>query len=103
MPQIAKITALTVPVLLREIQQVGGDYPPPPHPPRLGLNLLYRYYFGKCLSELAQLVPLPYSRGMSTRYSEMILLSPILDVTRMSISTVSFLPQLKYFRMPIEC
>ena len=26
-------------------------------------NLLYRYYFGRRSSELAQLVPLPYSRG----------------------------------------
>ena len=32
------------------------------------LSLFYRYYFGKCSSELAQLVPLPYSRGRSTRY-----------------------------------
>ena len=34
------------------------------------LNLFYRYYFGRCSSELAQLVPLPYSRGWSTRYSD---------------------------------
>ena len=27
------------------------------------LGLLYRYYFGRCSSELAQLVPLSYSRG----------------------------------------
>ena len=33
------------------------------------LSLFYRYYFGRCLSELAQLVPLPYSPGRSTRYS----------------------------------
>ena len=33
------------------------------------LSLFYRYYFGKCSSELAPLVPLPYSRGESTRYS----------------------------------
>ena len=33
------------------------------------LSLLYRYYFGRCSSGLAQLVPLPYSRGRSTRYS----------------------------------
>ena len=33
------------------------------------LSLFYRYYFGKCSSELAQLVPLPFSRGRSTRYS----------------------------------
>ena len=34
------------------------------------LSLFYRYYFGRCSSELAQLVPLPFSRGRSTRYSE---------------------------------
>ena len=34
------------------------------------LNLFYRYYFGRCSSELTQLVPLPYSRGRSTRYSD---------------------------------
>ena len=33
------------------------------------LSLFYRYYFGRCSSELAQLVPLPYSLGRSTRYS----------------------------------
>ena len=34
------------------------------------LSFFYRYYFGRCSSELAQLVPLPYSRGRSTRYSD---------------------------------
>ena len=34
------------------------------------LSLSYRYYFGRCSSELAQLVPRPYSRGRSTRYSD---------------------------------
>ena len=34
------------------------------------LSLSYRYYFGRCSSELAQLVPLPFSRGRATRYSE---------------------------------
>ena len=33
-------------------------------------HLSYRYYFGKYLSELAELVRLPYSRGRSTRYSD---------------------------------
>ena len=33
------------------------------------LSLFYRYYFGKCSSELDQLIPLPFSRGRSTRYS----------------------------------
>ena len=36
----------------------------------VSLSLLYRYYFGRCSSELAQLVPLPFSRGRSTRYSD---------------------------------
>ena len=34
------------------------------------LSLFYRYYFGRCSSELAQLVPLPFPRGRSTRYSD---------------------------------
>ena len=33
------------------------------------LSLFYRYYFGRCSSELAQLVPLLFSQGRSTRYS----------------------------------
>ena len=32
------------------------------------LSLFYMYYFGRCSSELAQLVPLPCSRGRSNRY-----------------------------------
>ena len=58
------------------------------------LSLFYRYYFGRCPSELAQLVPLPFSRRRSTHYSDcMIFLSPFLDNARMSMSTVSFLAQ----------
>ena len=34
------------------------------------LSLFYMYYFGRCSSELAQLVPLPFSQGRSTRYSD---------------------------------
>ena len=34
------------------------------------LSLFYRYYFGRCSSELAELVPLPFSRGRSTRNSD---------------------------------
>ena len=33
-----------------------------------GLSLLYRYYFGRCSSELARLVPLPFSQGRSNCY-----------------------------------
>ena len=36
----------------------------------VSLSLFYRYYFGRCSSELAQLVPLPLSRERSTRYSD---------------------------------
>ena len=34
------------------------------------LRIFYSYYFGRCSSELAQLVPLPFSRGRFTRYSD---------------------------------
>ena len=34
------------------------------------LSLFYRYYFGRCSSELAQLAPLPFSQGRSIRYSD---------------------------------
>ena len=34
------------------------------------LSLFYRYFFGRFSSGLAQLVPLPYSRGRSTHYSD---------------------------------
>ena len=33
-------------------------------------SFFYRYYFGRCSSELAQLAPLPCSQGRSTRYSD---------------------------------
>ena len=60
------------------------------------LSLFYRYYFVRCSSEVAQLVPLPFFRGRPTRYliDYMIFLSPFEDVTRMSMSIVSFLEQL---------
>ena len=59
------------------------------------LTLFYRYYFGRCSLELAQLVPLPFSCGRSTviLIDCMIFLSLFLDVTRISMSTVSFLAQ----------
>ena len=34
------------------------------------LNLFYRYYYGSCLSELSQLVPLPFSWGRCSCYSD---------------------------------
>ena len=37
------------------------------------LSLFYRYCFGRYLSELAQLAPLPFSAGSSARYSDTLL------------------------------
>ena len=34
------------------------------------VSLFFRYYFGRCSSELDQLAPFPYSRGKSSRYSD---------------------------------
>ena len=34
------------------------------------LSLFYRYHFGRCSFELSEHVPLTYSRGRSTRYSD---------------------------------
>ena len=67
------------------------------HPQNVAcLRLFYRYYFGRYSSELAELVPLPYSqRGLLIILIDcMIFLSSFLDVTRMAMSTVSFLAQL---------
>ena len=61
------------------------------------LSLFYRYYLGRCSSELAQLVPLSSSQGRSTRYSHRLhnfYVTIPLDVRRMSMPTVSFLAQL---------
>ena len=69
----------------------------------VSLSLFYRYYFGRCSLELAQLVPLSFSRGglLIILMDSMIFLSPFLNVTRVSMSTVSFLAQLD--SLPKEC
>ena len=60
------------------------------------LILFFRYFFGKCSSELAQLLRLLFLLvGLLVILIDcMIFPSPFLDVTRMSMSTVSFLAQL---------
>ena len=60
------------------------------------LSRFYRYYFGRCSSELAQLVPIPYSRGRSTRYSDRLndFSVTIPRCYKDAMSTVSFLAQL---------
>ena len=62
------------------------------------LSLSFRYYFGRCLSEPAGLVPLPYYLWKSALYSDIFqdFLSPFLDVIKISMSTVSFLIKLVF-------
>ena len=62
----------------------------------VNLILFYMYYFGRFSLELAQLVPLHFSWGglLIILIYSLIFLSPFLNVTRMSMSTVFFLPQL---------
>ena len=60
------------------------------------LSLVYRYYFRRCSSELAQLVPLPCSwKSLLVILIDcMTFLSPFLDLRGMSILRVSFITQL---------
>ena len=70
------------------------------------LSLFYRYYFGSCSSELAQLVPVPFSQGWSTRYSDR--LHDFSVTTHRCYKDVyvnSFFPRRAKFwnSLPIEC
>ena len=70
------------------------------------LNLFYRYYFGRCSSELAQLVPLPYSRGRSTRYSDRLHdFSVTIPGCYKDVYVNSFFPRTArlWNSLPIEC
>ena len=60
------------------------------------LSLFDKYYFSSYLSKFNELVPLPNSRGLSTRYSVKLhgFLSQLLDIVNMIILTVSFSVQL---------
>ena len=62
------------------------------------LSFFYRYYFGRCSSELTQLVPLPFSRGRSTRCSDRLhdFSVPIPRCYKDVKSTVFFLAQLDF-------
>ena len=62
------------------------------------LSLFHRYYFGRCSSELAELIPLAYFRWRPTRYSDRMhdFSVTIPNVTRLFISTVYFLAQLDF-------
>ena len=70
------------------------------------LSLFYRYYFGRCSSELAQLVPLPYSQGRSTCYSDRLHdLSVTIPRCYKDVYFNSFFPCTARFSnsLPIEC
>ena len=70
------------------------------------LSLFYSYYFGRCSSELAQLVPLPFSRGRSTRYSNRLHdFSLTIPRCYKDVYVNSFFPRTAKLRntLPIEC
>ena len=57
--------------LQKQICRTVGPLEPLGHCQKVSsLSTFYRYYFGRCLSELAQLITLPFSQGRSTRYSD---------------------------------
>ena len=70
------------------------------------LSLFYRYYFGRCSSELAELVPLPYSRGRSTHYSDRLYyFSVTIPRCYKDVYVNSFFPRTArlWNFLPIEC
>ena len=70
------------------------------------LSVFYRYYFGRCSSELAQLVPLPFSWGRCTCYSDR-LHDFSVTITRCykNVYINSFFPHTArlWNSLPIEC
>ena len=70
------------------------------------LSFFYWHYFGRCSSELVELVPLPHSRGRSTRYSNRLHnFSVIIPRYYKDISVNSFFPRTARFWnfSPTEC
>ena len=70
------------------------------------LSLFYRYYFGRCSSELTQLVPHPYSQGRSTRYSDRLHdFSVTIPRCYKDVYVNSFFPRTArlWNSLPIEC
>ena len=70
------------------------------------LSLFHRYYFGRCSSEMAQLFPLLYSRGRSTRYSDRLHdFSVPIPRSYKDVYVNSFFPRTArlWNSLPIEC
>ena len=70
------------------------------------LSLFYRYYFGRCTSELAQLVPLPHSQRRSIHYSDRLYdFSVTISTCYKDVYNNSFFPCTArlWNSLPIEC
>ena len=70
------------------------------------LSLFYSYYFGRCSSALAQLVPLPFSQGRSTCYSDRLHdFSVTVPTCYKDVYVNSFFPHTTWLQnsLPIEC
>ena len=70
------------------------------------LSLFYRYYFGRCSSELAQLVPLPFYGGRFTHYSDRLHdFSVAIPRCYKDVYVSSFFPHTArlWNSLPIEC
>ena len=70
------------------------------------LSLFYGYYFGRCSSELAQLVPLSFCQGRSTRYSDKLHdFSVTIARCYKDVNVNSFFPRTVrlWNSLPIEC
>ena len=66
----------------------------------------YRYYFGRCSAELAQLTPLPYSQVRSTRYCDRVNdFSFVIPKRYKDVYINSFFPRTArlWNYLPIEC
>ena len=64
LPLVATWNLLATPLLAASLEPLAH------HPNVASLRLFYRYCFGRCFSELAQLVPIPFSQARSTCYSD---------------------------------
>ena len=70
------------------------------------LSFFFRLYIGRCSSEKAQLVPLPYSQGRSTRYSGILHdFYVVIPKCYKDVYVNSFFPCTASFwnSLPIEC
>ena len=86
---------------------LAASFEPLPHRQNVAsLSLFYRYYFGRCSSEVAQLVPLPFSRVRSIHYSDRLHdFSVTIPRCYKDVYVNSFFPRTAklWNSLPIEC